>query len=218
MAKLLPSLLSADFGKLTEEIEPLERLGIETLHLDVMDGAFVPSISFGFPVITSLRKYTKMEFDVHLMVEEPGRYIQTVAEAGADMIGVHVEACKHLDRTIQQIKETGKKVCVVLNPATPLCVLDYVLDQVDEVLLMTVNPGFGGQKFIPEMLRKISDLRTMIDARGLDVKIKIDGGAKLDNVEEIIQAGAERIIAGSAVFGPNAVENARKFLEIMERY
>ena len=200
MLKLLPSVLSADFANLERDLACIKEAGVTQVHVDVMDGNFVPSISLGFPVIRSMRKVSDLFFDVHLMVEEPGRYLEETKAAGADRIGVHAEACCHLHRTLQQIKALGCEACVVLNPATPLNVLDYVLEDVDVVLLMTVNPGFGGQAYIPAMTEKIRQLRRLIDARGLDVKIEIDGGVKLSNVKELIEAGAEYLVAGSSVF------------------
>ena len=200
MLKLLPSVLSADFANLERDLACIKEAGVTQVHVDVMDGNFVPSISLGFPVIRSMRKVSDLFFDVHLMVEEPGRYLEETRAAGADRIGVHAEACCHLHRTLQQIKALGCEFCVVLNPATPLNVLDYVLEDVDVVLLMTVNPGFGGQAYIPAMTEKIRQLRRLIDARGLDVKIEIDGGVKLSNVKELIEAGAEYLVAGSSVF------------------
>lgn len=200
MFTLLPSVLSADFANLESELKRISAAGATQVHIDVMDGAFVPSISLGFPVISSMRRVSDLFFDVHLMVEEPGRYIEEAAAAGADRIGVHVEACRHLHRTIQQIRALGKEVCVVLNPATPLTELDYVLEDVDVVLLMTVNPGFGGQAYIPGMTRKIRELKQLITDRGLDVKIEVDGGIKLNNVREVMEAGAELLVAGSSVF------------------
>ena len=200
MLKLLPSVLSADFANLERDLTCMKKAGVTQVHVDVMDGTFVPSISLGFPVIRSMRKVSDLLFDVHLMVEEPGRYLEETKAAGADRIGVHAEACRHLHRTLQQIKTLGCEACVVLNPATPLNVLDYVLEDVDVVLLMTVNPGFGGQAYIPAMTEKIRQLRRLIDERGLDVKIEIDGGVKLSNVRELIEAGAEYLVAGSSVF------------------
>ena len=200
MLKLLPSVLSADFANLERDLTCIKKAGVTQVHVDVMDGTFVPSISLGFPVIRSMRKVSDLLFDVHLMVEEPGRYLEETKAAGADRIGVHAEACRHLHRTLQQIKTLGCEACVVLNPATPLNVLDYVLEDVDVVLLMTVNPGFGGQAYIPAMTEKIRQLRRLIDERGLDVKIEIDGGVKLSNVRELIEAGAEYLVAGSSVF------------------
>ena len=200
MLKLLPSVLSADFANLERDLACIKEAGITQVHVDVMDGNFVPSISLGFPVIRSMRKVSDLFFDVHLMVEEPGRYLEETKAAGADRIGVHAEACRHLHRTLQQIRALGCETCVVLNPATPLTALDYVLEDVDVVLLMTVNPGFGGQAYIPAMTEKIRQLRRMIDERGLDVKIEIDGGVKLSNARELIEAGAEYLVAGSSVF------------------
>ena len=198
MLKLLPSVLSADFANLERDLACIKEAGITQVHVDVMDGNFVPSISLGFPVIRSMRKVSDLFFDVHLMVEEPGRYLEETKAAGADRIGVHAEACRHLHRTLQQIRALGCETCVVLNPATPLTALDYVLEDVDVVLLMTVNPGFGGQAYIPAMTEKIRQLRRMIDERGLDVKIEIDGGVKLSNAKELIEAGAEYLVAGPA--------------------
>ncbi len=200
MLKLLPSVLSADFANLERDLACIKEAGVTQIHVDVMDGNFVPSISLGFPVIRSMRKVSDLFFDVHLMVEEPGRYLEETKAAGADRIGVHAEACCHLHRTLQQIKALGCETCVVLNPATPLTALEYVLEDVDVVLLMTVNPGFGGQAYIPAMTEKIRQLRRMIDERGLDVKIEIDGGVKLSNAKELIEAGAEYLVAGSSVF------------------
>lgn len=200
MLKLLPSVLSADFANLERDLTCIKEAGVTQVHVDVMDGNFVPSISLGFPVIRSMRKVSDLFFDVHLMVEEPGRYLEETKAAGADRIGVHAEACRHLHRTLQQIRALGCETCVVLNPATPLTTLDYVLEDADVVLLMTVNPGFGGQAYIPAMTEKIRLLRRMIDERGLDVKIEIDGGVKLSNAKELIEAGAEYLVAGSSVF------------------
>lgn len=218
MIQLLPSILSADFSRLGEELQTIEDAGVEMVHIDVMDGKFVPSISLGLPVIASIRKKSKLCFDVHLMIEEPGRYIKEFAEAGADIIGIHAEACSHLHRTVWQVKNAGKKVCVVLNPSTPLNVLEYVLEDLDSVLLMTVNPGFGGQSYIPQMTRKISDLSAIIQEKGLDTKIEVDGGIKLNNVRQVIEAGAEWIVGGSAVFENDPAHNVKEFCKIFKEY
>ena len=208
MNKLAPSILSADFAALGEDVKKVERAGAQYLHIDVMDGAFVPSLSLGFPIIQSIRKLTDMVFDVHLMICDPDRYISEFVAAGADIVTVHAEACPHLNRTIASIKEQGAKAGVVLNPATPLTALEYILEDLDMVLLMTVNPGFGGQKYIESCTRKIQELRKLITDRGLDIDIEVDGGIKLDNVGKVLEAGANVIVAGSAVFGGNVEQNA----------
>lgn len=218
MIELLPSVLAADFARLEQELKLVEECGVTKLHVDVMDGMFVPSISLGMPVIQSMRRVSSLFFDVHLMVEEPGRYVKEIADCGADSIAVHAEACRHLHRTIGQIKEAGKEACVVLNPSTGLSELKYVLSDVDTVLLMTVNPGFGGQKYIPAMTRKIRELKEMIDRENYDVHIMVDGGIKLDNVQTVLEAGADRIVAGSSVFGAQIRENIRAFQEIFSNY
>lgn len=215
MNKLAPSILSADFAALGEDVKKAERAGAQYLHIDVMDGAFVPSLSLGFPIIQSIRKLTDMVFDVHLMICDPDRYIADFAAAGADIITVHAEACPHLNRTIASIKEQGVKAGVVLNPATPLTELEYILEDLDMVLLMTVNPGFGGQKYIESCTRKIQDLRKLITDRGLNIDIEVDGGIKLDNVKKVLDAGANVIVAGSAVFGGDVEQNVKDFLKVM---
>lgn len=210
---LAPSLLAADFTNLASEITAIEKAGINCLHLDIMDGIFVPSYSFGFPVIKGIREISHCFFDVHLMIENPERYLKQFAEAGANGITVHAEACKHLDRTIQQIKSLGLKAGVALNPATPLSALDWVLYEVDMVLIMTVNPGFGGQKMIPHMLDKIELLRNTIIEKEYHAEIQVDGGISEKNVEQVIKAGANIFVAGSAVFGQNTEQKAKEFLQ-----
>ena len=198
--RIAPSILSADFTRLGEEVNAVLEGGADWIHVDVMDGHFVPNITIGVPVVKSLRGMTDAFLDVHLMIENPERYVDAFAGAGSDMITVHVEACTHLHRVLQQIKATGKKAGAVLNPHTPLSSLEYVLDDLDMVLLMSVNPGFGGQSFIPSTLRKISELRAMADGRGLDLDIEVDGGIKPNNIAEVAEAGANVFVAGSAIF------------------
>ncbi len=215
---LAPSILSADFRKLGSEVETVAAGGADWIHIDVMDGMFVPSISYGMPVIRSIRPCTDQCFDVHMMVEEPGRYVRDMKEAGADLICVHQEACVHLDRTVNQVKELGMKAAVALNPATPVSTLEYLLPELDMVLVMSVNPGFGGQKFIPYALDKIRDLRKMIERKGLDTDIEVDGGVSLGNVRQVLDAGANIIVAGSAVFRGDAAANCREFTRIFKEY
>lgn len=212
---LSPSILAADFSRLGEQIHELDEAGAQYVHIDVMDGMFVPSISFGMPLMKSIRPCTDRIFDVHLMIEEPVRYIDDFAEAGADLITVHAEACKHLDRTIEAIKEKGLLAGVAINPATPLSEIEWVLPKVDMVLIMTVNPGFGGQKLIPYTLDKVRALRAMIEKADLKTDIEVDGGINLENVTEAMDAGANIIVAGSAVFRGDVGENVERFLNIL---
>ncbi|MCT4565058.1 MAG: ribulose-phosphate 3-epimerase [Maledivibacter sp.] len=214
MIKLSPSILSADFSNLLTDIRAAEEAGVDLLHIDVMDGHFVPNISLGPVIMNSIKGKTSLPFDVHLMIENPDKYVPEFVQGGADIITVHVETCPHIHRTIQNIKSYGIKAGVSLNPGTSLHTIEEVLEEIDMVLIMSVNPGFGGQKFIEGSLRKISELRKMIDSRGLDIDIEVDGGVKVDNVSKIIDAGANVIVAGSAIFnGNNIKENVLSFKE-----
>ncbi|MBI2141086.1 ribulose-phosphate 3-epimerase [Candidatus Woesearchaeota archaeon] len=199
MVKIAPSILSADFGKLADEIRRVEKY-VDMLHVDVMDGHFVPNITFGPPVVRSIRVVTKLPFDVHLMVENPDNYVEQFIDAGANLLTVHAETAVHLNRTISNIKKKGAKAGVALNPSTPLTVLDHVLQDIDMVLIMTVNPGFGGQSFIKSMLPKIKALRQMIDKAKLDVEIEVDGGINGDTARQVIAAGADILVAGSYIY------------------
>lgn len=210
---IAPSILSADFTRLGEDVKMIEDAGAKMLHIDIMDGHFVPNISIGPGVVQSLRKVSKMEFDVHLMIENPERYIETFAEAGADIITIHIEATRHIFRRIQQIKSLGVKVGVSLNPATPLDLLTYILQELDMVLLMTVNPGFGGQKFIPQVIPKIVALSAIINEVNPSCMIQVDGGINIDTARLVSRAGADILVAGAAIFGqPNPGKAMRDIL------
>jgi ribulose-phosphate 3-epimerase len=199
--RIAPSILSADFARLGEEVRAVDAAGADYIHVDVMDGHFVPNLTIGPLVVEAVRRVTRKPLDVHLMIENADRYLEAYARAGADILGVHVEACPHLHRTVQAIRALGKQACVVLNPATPADSIRYVLDDVGMVLVMSVNPGFGGQSFIPQVVSKITEIRRMIDERGLEVDIEVDGGLKTDNVDRVVAAGANVIVSGSGIFG-----------------
>lgn len=208
MVKLSPSILSADFGRLLEDVKKVEAAGVEYLHIDIMDGHFVPNISFGPMVMKAISGKTTLVKDVHLMIENPDQYVEEFVKAGADIIVVHQEACPHLHRSIQNIKSYGVKAGVSLNPGTSLSTIEEVLGDVDMVLIMSVNPGFGGQSFIESQLDKIRRLRQMITDRGLSVDIEVDGGVKVSNVAKVVEAGANVIVAGSAIFGAEHIDDA----------
>lgn len=211
MIKIAPSILSADFTMMLDAVKLLERAGADYIHCDIMDGMFVPNITFGQYMVRDLRKHTQLIIDAHLMVERPERYVDEFAEFGADIITVHVEASLHLDRTLQMIRATGKKCGVALNPHTPLSVIEYVLERVDMVLLMSVNPGFGGQSFIASSLEKASRLKTMIESRGLNIDIEMDGGIGLSNIKEVTDAGVNVIVSGNTIFtAPDPVDMIRR--------
>jgi len=215
--RIAPSILSADFGRLAAEIEAVEKAGADWIHVDVMDGHFVPNLTIGPPVVRAVRRATKLPLDVHLMIEAPERSLADYAEAGADRIGVHVETCPHLHRTVQQIRGLGKRACVVLNPSTPALAVEPVLGDIDQVLVMSVNPGFGGQSFIESVLAKLAQLRRWIDERGLTIELEVDGGISPDTIERAARAGANVFVAGTAVFGePDyraAIDDLRKRAE-----
>jgi ribulose-phosphate 3-epimerase len=217
MKKLSASILSSDFGRLAEQVKEAENAGVDWIHVDVMDGHFVPNITIGPAVTRALKQATSLPLDVHLMISNPERYVEDFVEAGADWLGIHVEATVHLERLIQQIKEAGAKATVTLNPATPLDCLEYVLKDVDMVLLMTVNPGFSGQKFIPGVLPKLRRLRQMVDEQKLPTLIQVDGGVHVDTVKDLVAAGADVFVSGSGIFNDKPMaDNVRRLRGLMK--
>jgi ribulose-phosphate 3-epimerase len=211
LRKLSASILAADLGRLAEQVQEAEAAGVDWIHVDVMDGHFVPNLTFGLPVVRAIRRAATAPVDVHLMISNPGLYIEDYVQAGADWLGVHVEATAHLERLIRQIKEAGARASVALNPATPLTSIEVILGELDMVLLMTVNPGFSGQTFIPAVLPKIKKLRQMIDEAGLPVLLAVDGGVHLDTIDRVVEAGADVLVSGSGIFGDGGIaDNVRR--------
>jgi ribulose-phosphate 3-epimerase len=218
-ARIAPSVLAANFGELASEVRAVETAGADWIHVDVMDGQFVPNISIGPVVVEAVRSATGLPVDVHLMIVSPERYVDAFVKAGADSVGVHVEACPHLHRTLAQIREAGARACVVLNPGTPATAVEPVLDQLDQILVMTVNPGFGGQRYLPGMASKIRQLRRSIDERGLTVDLEVDGGITPETIGQASEAGADVFVAGTAVFGePDYAAPIRELREQAARH
>lgn len=213
-----PSILSADFAVLGEEMKATEAEGAKYLHFDVMDGMFVPSISFGMPVLKSIHNVTEQVMDVHLMIQEPIRYIREFKEAGADILTIHFEACEDVEATIEAIREHGMKVGLSICPETPVESIEHLLEKIDMLLIMSVHPGFGGQKFIPESLEKIRRARKMINDKNLNVDLEVDGGVYLENLKEILDAGVNVVVAGSAAFKGDTAKNTKEFMEILNAY